>query len=152
MLTKIEESYGTTSWEKIALFEVRSRIALPKEYKEFLLHANGGAPVPDGFDVPGWRHVNSCVARFYGIHNGEYSNLEKECEQFTDRLPPGIIPIADDQGGNLICLGIQGKRRGKIYFWDHEDEFDDHGEGRQDYGNVYLLADSLDEFLSKLYE
>ncbi len=52
----------------------------------------------------------------------------------------------------MICLGIKGKRRGKVYFWDHEDEFDDNGEGRQDYGNVYLLANSLDEFLNKLHE
>ena len=44
------------------------------------------------------------------------------------------------------------RRRGKIYFWDHEDELDENGCSRQDYGNVYLVANSLDEFLNNLYE
>ncbi|MBK9260298.1 MAG: SMI1/KNR4 family protein [Polyangiaceae bacterium] len=152
MLEKIEESYGMISDANIAALESRLGLVLPDGYRRFLLRNNGGAPVPDAFDVPGWHHVNSRVARFYGIHAGPHSNLEKDCAFFAERLPPAIIPIADDQGGNIICLGIEGKRRGKIYFWDHEDEFDEHGEGRQDYGNVYFLANSIDEFLRQLRE
>jgi hypothetical protein len=138
----IIKSYGTTSYEAIAQTELRLGIVFPMEYKQFLLSSNGGKPIPDVFDVPGWTHVGGTVNRFLGIHD----------VYFAKRLPPGIIPIATESCGNLVCLGITGKRRGKIYFWDHEDEFDEHGEGRQDYGNVYLVADSLDKFLDKLYE
>ncbi len=133
-------------------FEARQNIVLPPEYKRFLLDSNGGKPIPDVFDVPGWVHVGGTVQRFLGIHEREHSNLEKECVFFLHRLPPGLIPIATEACGNLVCLGITGKRQGKVYFWDHEDEFDEHGEGRQDYGNVYLIADSVGEFLNKLKE
>jgi len=153
MVVKIEEPYGTTSREEIARFEARKEIALPDEYRRFLLKSNGGRPVPDSIDVPGWAHKATGVDRFFGLHSGRHSNLEKECDFWADRLPSEVIPIAFDQVGNVICLGITGERRGKLYLWDHEDEFDEHGvEGRQDYGNMYFLADTLGEFLGKLKE
>jgi len=37
-----------------------------------------------------------------------------------------------------------------VYFWDHEDELDENGEFVQDYRNLYLIADSLQEFLDGL--
>jgi hypothetical protein len=89
---------------------------------------------------------------FFGIDPSDSDDLDRVCEVYTDRVPPDLLPIASDSFGNVICVGIRGKRRRRIYFWDHEDEFDDNGQGRQDYGNVYLLADSFDEFLGKLRE
>ena len=33
-----------------------------------------------------------------------------------------VIPIAKDAGGNRLYLGIADDIRGKIFFFDHEDE------------------------------
>ena len=58
------------------------------------------------------------------------------------------IPIADDPGGNAICLGMSGNERGKVYFWDHEMEADEGDEPT--FENVYLVAESFASFLKSL--
>jgi hypothetical protein len=63
-------------------------------------------------------------------------------------VPAGFLPLAVDPGGNLICLVISGTNTGKVYFWDHEEEVE---EGQQPgYSNVYLIANSFNEFLNSL--
>ncbi len=150
---QIEEPnrYGATSPEAIAEFEVRWGVVLPAEYKAFLLQSNGGMPTPDCFVVPGFHGQGSSLNSFYGIHNGrEHHQLDRACETYEDRVPADLIPIASDACGNNICIGWKGEREGKVYFWDHEDELDEDGDFVQDYRNVYLVANSLQEFLDNL--
>jgi hypothetical protein len=71
-------------------------------------------------------------------------------EVYDERVPADLIPIADDAFGNNICIGWKGEREGKIYFWDHEDELDENGDFVQDYRNVFLVANNLQEFLDNL--
>jgi hypothetical protein len=56
----------------------------------------------------------------------------------------------DDPFGNAICLGVSGKHRGKVYFWDHEHEPDEEDwDGRvETAGNVKLLAASFTDFVA----
>ena len=150
MRIKVKNPYGATSREEIQQFEARRKVKLPDDYKLFLLDSNGGAPDPRTFEVPGWPFEGSALDFFYGIHDKKSSRLDRACEVYTDRIPADLIPIARDAFGNVVCIGWKGKRRGKIYFWDHENELDDQGSSRQDYGNVYLVANSLGEFLGKL--
>jgi len=142
--------YGTTSREEIARFELRRKLILPAEYKAFLLTSNGGMPTPDGFEIPGFHGEGSTVLTFYGIHEDPDYGLDSMLDSYDERIPVDLIPIACDAFGNNICLGWKGKRRGKIYFWDHENELDENGNFRQDYANVYLVANSLQEFLDSL--
>lgn len=152
MSVKLERAFAPTSREEIHRFEMRRGIVLPQEYRNFLLQSNGGAPEPDSFDVPGWTHKASGMQRFFGIRKGDVNDLDRTCEVYRDRIPNELLPIASDSFGNIIAIGIRGQRRAKIYFWDHEDELDENGLHRQDYSNVFLLANSIDEFLNKLYE
>lgn len=152
MSVKLERAFPPTSKEEIARFEARHGILLPIEYKRFLLQFNGGAPEPDSFDVPGWAHKATGMQRFLGISPGDIDDLDRVRNVYSERVPSDLLPIATDSFGNVIAIGIKAKRRGKIYFWDHEDELDENGLHRQDYSNVFLLANSLDEFLNKLYE
>jgi hypothetical protein len=143
--------YGATSPEAIAQFEARRGVLLPAEYKAFLLESNGGSPTPNVFLVPGWHGKGNSVMYFYGIHEAEkVDRLDSACDTYDERIPADLIPIAYDANGNAICIGWKGKRKGKIYFWDHEDELDENGDFVQDYRNVFLLADSLQEFLDSL--
>ena len=143
--------FGATSPEAIAEFEARRGVLLPAEYKAFLLKSNGGRPTPDVCEVPGWHGRGSELGSFYGIHEGpKTKRLDLACDVYDERIPGDLIPIADDANGNAICIGWKGKRAGKIYFWDHEDELDENGEFVQDYRNVFLVADSLQEFLDGL--
>lgn len=150
---QIEEPnpYGATSPEEITQFEVRWGILLPPDYKQFLLHSNGGMPQPENFAIPGFHGLGSSLTSFYGIHNGpEHNRLDWACEVHKDRVPADLIPIAYDAFGNVVCTGWKGPRQGKIYFWDHEDELDENGDFVQDYRNVFLVANSLQEFLDSL--
>ena len=143
--------YGASSPDAIAQFEVRQGVLLPAEYKAFLLKSNGGMPIPDVFEVPGWHGQGSGLNFFYGIHEGEkVDRLDWACRVYDERIPADLIPIAYDAFGNNICIGWKGKRKGKIYFWDHEDELDENGDFVQDYRNVFLVANSLQEFLDGL--
>ncbi|MBK9260029.1 MAG: SMI1/KNR4 family protein [Polyangiaceae bacterium] len=150
MLEVMEDPFGTITIDAITQFESRRNLSLPDEYKRFLLTSNGGRPVPDAFDVPGWAHENSGMQAFFGVQTGNSYDLERELDVYDDRIPRDLLPIGCDSFGNIICLGIEGKRRGKIYFWDHEDELDENGLHRQDYSNVFLVANSFGEFLDKL--
>jgi hypothetical protein len=150
---QIEEPnpYGATSPEAIAEFEIRRGVLLPAEYKVFLLKSNGGWPTPNICEVPGWHGQGSELGSFYGIHDGpKTKRLDRACDVYDERIPADLIPIAYDANGNAICIGWKGERQGKIYFWDHEDELDEDGCLRYDDCIVFLLANSLQEFLDSL--
>jgi len=148
---KIENPHGATSPDVITEFEARQGVLLPLEYKQFLLMSNGGWPTPNVFEVLGWHGHGNSLMSFYGIHEGEkVDRLDQACRVYDERIPADLIPIAEDANGNVICIGWEGERKGKIYFWDHEDELDENGDFVRDYRNVFLVANSLQEFLDSL--
>jgi hypothetical protein len=57
-----------------------------------------------------------------------------------------------DPFGNAICLGVTGRWRGKVYFWDHDSEPDlDEWDGSVDTAeNITLLAHSFTDFVARL--
>lgn len=93
------------------------------------------------------------VLMFYGIYDGEVSQFKEEltyeildCKfRLEDRIPKQLLPIACDPFGNDICLAISGRRRGKVYFWDHELEL-----GVPSWFNVFFVAKSFDNFIDIL--
>ena len=129
----------------VAAFEARIGRPLPDEYRRILLAFNGGRPKPDGFRFALRRgpYTDSAVNWFYGLGSSPANDLDWNRDQVRLRMPPELLPIADDPGGNQICLGIDGDARGKVYFWDHERE----GAG---WTNVDLVADSFEAFLRGL--
>jgi hypothetical protein len=122
-----------------------------KDYKDFLLNVNGGRPNKAAFKFIN-NNNGSIVQQFYGINeNGNYGNLLQQYKYNRFRIPNNMIHIGSDCGGNQILLSIKNPDRGKVYFWDHELEADtDNGEVPS-YDNLTLIANSFDEFLSKLY-
>lgn len=127
---------------------------LPAEYKQHLRKFNGGQPEPAGFDIvwngqdwtEGWE-TNS-VHYFLAIYDGETSNFLDYYRDFSDRIPADTVPIAYDEGGNLILLGVEGKNEGKVFFWLQEYESDDE----PNYSNVGFVARNFEKFLNSLHE
>jgi hypothetical protein len=90
------------------------------------------------------------LAWFYSISNDYNLGLSKNIMLFIHRIPKELIPIGCDGCGNQICLGVAGERYNKVYFWDHEEEMD--GEETEPwYDNIYLIANSFEEFINKLH-
>jgi hypothetical protein len=148
-MPKIEEDYGPLKESVLVLYEKKWGYKLPEPYRDFLLSHNGGYPEPDAFNFKN-KDTGSSVDRFLGIDIGEYDNLIEYLENYKNRIPNDLFPIAHDPGGNLICICISGDNYGKIFFWDHDIEADE-GE-LPDYSNITLISDSFEEFMNNLYE
>lgn len=118
-------------------------MTLPEDYKAFLKTHNGGRPVPDAFPIGAKQ--NSLLGTFFRVGSKDSLDLQEACDTYRKRLPFDLMPIGNDAGGSLICLGIHGERSGKFYFWDH------HHEG-QPYENVTELAPSFSAFLDTFTE
>lgn len=56
--------------------------------------------------------------------------------------PEELLPIGSDAGGNQICLSLFGLRPNAIFFWRNAPFSDAQ--------NLYLIADSFDEFMHLL--
>ncbi|MBZ0282106.1 MAG: SMI1/KNR4 family protein [Anaerolineae bacterium] len=149
MVIQITQSLAALSQIQLQLFQNENKIKLPKDYKGFLLKNNGGKPKPNAFKVDA--NIGEDEVRFFfGITNAATEvNINKIIKTYQGRLPANFLPIAAGLGVDLICLSVKGEDYGKIYYWDHNWEIT---EGVPDYSNVYLLADSFDGFLNKLYE
>jgi cell wall assembly regulator SMI1 len=149
---QMESAGPVLSEADIASLEQRIGRSLPAPYRSFLQRFNGGRPTPAHFLVPGWRERESLVNDFDGIVPGRYNDLEADIKSLRGRIPESLIPIADDPGGNSILIATEGKERGSVYFWDHEDEPPDSPARIEDYPNLYLVAQDFDAFVAQLSE
>ena len=108
-------------------FEGKYVLKLPEQYVDFLLTKyNGGYPEKSTFKISD-EEGESIVNKFYGIGNMK-GNLGKVFEVLDGELPEGFISIANDPGGNEICIGIGERYFGEIYFWMHDMESDEEME------------------------
>jgi len=119
---------------------------LPDDYREFLskyggFAADGSAVFSFREPYPGGKRDMAEV--FYGVLGKDGYDLLHNYGAYKGRILIEALPIALDAFGNQICLILTGKYRGKIHFWDHEEEL-------LDKSNLYLIADSFDEFITSL--
>ncbi len=178
-LDRIHKKSPPASEKAIRALELKLGAALPDDYRRFLVACNGGhlggvlwfiGPTPDGVaaDV-GINHV-------YGVRTESRFDLQSTRRAYGPRIPRGLLAIADDCFGNLLCLGLDGVHRGRLYFWDHEcepdacevevsteDEAEESTEDEPAWwresawdgsietaGNVQLIANSFTEFVDGL--
>jgi cell wall assembly regulator SMI1 len=147
-MTTIEQTFPPISPADLDEFERAEGVALPPEYRDFLLRNNGGRPADNIVDVPNLDEV--AVNHFFGLRPGEMYDLRRERAMYEGRVPPGTIPIGDDPGGNLFLLSLADDSKGAVLFWDHEEEPVDEATDWSDFENVYAIAGSFDEFLASL--
>lgn len=154
MTVSIEKAKPPLSAARLLEMEQYIGVRLPEPYRRFLRAHNGGKPKPDCFTFKNRQgpYTGSMVDWFLSIHDGENSNFKDYYETYKvhqKRVPDRMVPIADDPGGNLVCISVSGDDAGAVYFWDHENEADGT-EPSMD--NMDLIADNFDEFLACLYE
>jgi hypothetical protein len=144
---------------EIARFEREIGATLPEDYRRFLAACNGG--YLGGrlwFTRPGLqgRHAHVGLHHVGGFRTESHFSLDwaRGCYQSPDelRIPLDLVWVMDDPFGNAFCVGIAGEHRGRVYFWDHEeepdpDEWDGSVEGA---ANLLQLADSFDGFAAGL--
>jgi hypothetical protein len=120
--------------------EFRLGIQLPAPFHRLLTAvSNGGAvePVAMGSDL------RVGVVAVLGAERSDGLDIEAKIVQFgDDRLPAGLIPIIDAEGGNLVCLSTRSSDFGTVWFWDHERE--------SEASALSLVAAHFDEFVDDL--
>ena len=132
--------------DAIATFERTCGQALPPDYRDFLQRYNGGRPTPNAFEIGGGLGDGG-VRSFYGLHDGDYS-LAAAFTSTRGRMPQHLLPIAEDDCGNRICLSLAEHDCGAVFFWDHETEADESEPA--DDRNLYRVASSFTAFLAAL--
>jgi SMI1 / KNR4 family (SUKH-1) len=146
MLERTEEAAPPISEIDLRRFERDANLALPPDYRTFLLKHNGGRPVPADFmltleDEPEhWR-----VHFFFGLNDPEESCCLRWNWEITKATrPAGTIPIASDEGGNMFYLRWDGPDEGSVHF----------GATPSDGRRVRLvhICASFSEFLAQLHE
>ncbi|MDC7677445.1 SMI1/KNR4 family protein [Asticcacaulis machinosus] len=99
---------------------------LPHGYQKFIGVHDGVTPPENVL-----RGTNNSI----GVRSFIAASDILETAQSVDGLSDDLIPIADDDAGNFICLGVFDH---KIYFWDHEVDRNE------------VIADSFEDFLERL--
>jgi cell wall assembly regulator SMI1 len=112
---------------------------LPDEYREYLLDQDGGR----------LENNSQALTSFFGLGDvPEYRSMRAKLETYRDRLPPWLLPIANDAFGNLFAISLRATDLGSIWFWDHEREADEGEPATED--NIELKAPGLLAFLESL--
>ncbi|MBC2160078.1 SMI1/KNR4 family protein [Listeria booriae] len=144
-MVSIESSNKKATSAAIEDFEQRYNLKLAEDYKKFLLDFNGGYADPNVFKISE-EQGESALNTLYGLGiDDEYDELESIYESLDGIIPSGFISIADDSGGNQICLGLDDDYFGKVFVWIHDMEIE------EDMDNMFLLADDFKLFLDELY-
>ena len=140
---KTTESGPPIGETEVDAFEKKYNISLPPAYRRFLIETNGGRPERDAFSVPGF--TESSIQVFLGLNDPITScNLDWCREVYSDRLPEHIMPIATTGLADIVCMSIGQDTAGAVYYWDGVHI-------SPTYGELYLVANSFEEFLERLY-
>lgn len=123
-LLGVTSKYGNNPIREVEKVEETIGLTLPNEYKEFL-HKFGTLNFND--NEVGFYPSNTVdeepltIVNFYGLNKDNF-DLKLIINRYTDRIPDDLIPIAECPGGDQLCVGINNKAFGKIYYWDHNKE------------------------------
>ncbi|APK23666.1 SMI1/KNR4 family protein [Escherichia coli] len=86
---------------------------------------------------------------FYGLSSssGGYTIFEA-INTYKYDFNMKLIPIAASAGGNQVCVCLEGKRKGEVWFWDHETDpvFNED----ENVSGLTLIAYDLEDFIDRL--
>jgi hypothetical protein len=135
--------------EEIENFEKRFGQRLPEDYVKFLLLSNGGYSDEYRMDYEDAQYKDKQTAVIYhwfALGGSRKSptrilGIEEAMRNMRDRLPTGLLPIASDDGGDVIVLSVRDADRGAVLFFSSEAPLDK---------SLSKLSTSFTAFLDKL--
>jgi cell wall assembly regulator SMI1 len=148
---KMKEEGSLITNMQLSEYETDLHITLPPDYKEFILKHNGGRPSESWafrfFEV-GENESTSSVISYFMSFSDQYDSIQNCYMNLVElgEVPVGLLPIADDPGGNSIFISCATADFGKVCFGDHELEDPETG-----YLVMSPVADSFTDFLNQIY-
>lgn len=156
-----------TGNDTIEEFEKKFRVKLPDDYKDFLIHTNGGVLNDDKgvtIHIPD-TDMDIAVKKFYGIGTEESSleainyqvweeidgmeisvDSDEEPQELIDVLPENkqvynLLVIGEDVLGQYIVINFIGEAT-FICYWDKDMKY-----SKPDEENAYYISNSFEEFV-----
>lgn len=124
---------------KVDELEQRFGRRLPGAYRDYL-HEQDGGRLEDN---------HQAANTIFGVGDvPDWANLWHKLAVYADRVPPWLLPVANDAYGNLFCLSLRDSDEGSVWFWDHEEEADEGEPPAED--NLTHKADNWTAFLESL--
>lgn len=117
---------------------------LPNEYAQFLVSSDKNSIVGKRFRFYENENLTATdIHYFFGIGDNGTNSIEWNYNNYLSEgiIPRFFLPIAEDSGGNLICLNMDLKENHGIYFVPH-DNYE---------MTYYFVANSFSEWYSKMY-
>lgn len=163
-VTELDPYYGKNknaqkaSEDALSEMETRLESTFPADYREFVTDFGGVALMTSPiftFQEGDNPNSSSLIEQFYGVRSDDpQRHLATIYDIYRQRIPSDLLPIGEDPGANIVCLGIKGERRGKVFFWDHDREEMPPVPTPEDWepgdSNLSFIADSFEEFFFSL--
>lgn len=146
---------------ELTAFELELGVRLPEDYRRFLAtygastfrcltSIRAAGPIPKILSDDGLLPFGL----FYGANRlaHDFPSLRFCVAQFRDDINAEFLPIADANSDDQICIGIAGKRRGMIYYWDSEGAEDEPNDNGSEAAllHTYFVADSFADLLNRI--
>jgi hypothetical protein len=152
-LEQIDDKLPPAPQDQLAAFEAQLGQVLPADYRRFLVACNGGWVGEKFLEFEGLgsdgSNVGAMLHHIGGLRQESHYSLFWNRKCYEGRIPDSLVWIMDDPSGNAICLDVAGEHRGRVYFWDHENEPESDWDGRvETAGNIELLANSFTDFVA----
>ena len=104
------------SEEEVRAAERALRVRFPADLREVLLAHPGAAPVPAKVDLPDGAVTS--VGHLLHVLDEPFSNIVARRFPVAAVLAKGVIPFAEDIGGDLFCLNYRKTpERPTVAFW-----------------------------------
>lgn len=132
---------------QISELEEMLKYQLPKDYRTFLKTHNGGRPKPVSFKYHDPMHGETLgsINKFFGIMDEDnWFSILGNFKDFRNEAQLGLLPIADEGGGNYIFMALDDENKGKIYYLNHNIDPSE--------GNLFFVANTFNELLDILFD
>jgi len=125
--------------ELIEQLEQQVGQSLPLSYRSYLLEQDGGR----------LDNNHEAVKTIFGLGSvPDWASMWEVLQVYHDRVAVWLLPVAQDEYGNLFAISLRREDFGSVWFWDHEEEADE-GEPPTEKNIEYKAANWL-SFLDSL--
>lgn len=136
--------------DEVRILEDKIGCKLPETYRKSLIFLGG---IDSGDELIVFNTEDMGVGKiyepdFYTMSGEGLDSLVDAYDDYVGRVPEELIPIGSLPFGDVLCIGVKGRFRGKVYYWNHEKEFMDAKTCEQLWNPVTEVNDNFYQFIT----
>jgi|SRR3990170_2098806 len=136
-----EDCRGELGDPEVRKVEQALGVSFPEDYRACVKKCHGGRPRDNNFSFvdPALGRMESSLAILLSFSDDDVENIVETHRRLLPFLPHGVIPFADDGGGDFVCFQYAGQSQPSVVYWHHGER------------SVVPLSESFSGFLGMLY-